>query len=79
MTVALGDAAVPIADAQARFLVAAHLPTLVDRLSLDVPAAARVRHHMMGVCSTPSAFRMSELIISLLRTFMGMDMRVVKD
>lgn len=41
MTVALGDAAILIVDAQARFLVAADLPTLVDRLVLGVVVTGR--------------------------------------
>src|SRR3546814_16623732 len=62
MAVTLGDAAILVVDAQLRPLVAASIPTLVDRLPIrvkvprsaprsaafDVQPPAGVRHHIMG-------------------------------
>ena len=67
MAVALADAAILVMDAQFGFLIAAHLPTVVDRVlfpiemsrgaltaaTLNIPPAIVVWHHMMGVGSMP--------------------------
>ena len=65
MAIALGDATILVVDPQLRLLVAAHLPAIVDRLSLrvemsrralaaaalDITSSIVVRHHMMDVRS----------------------------
>jgi hypothetical protein len=61
VAIALGNAAVPVVDAQLRPLVTADLPALVDRLllgvevaggtpaaaALDIPAPGGARYYMM--------------------------------
>lgn len=99
MAVALPDPSILVVDAELGFLVSAHLPTIVDCLllriemprgafsatTLDVPTAIRVRHHMMGIWSTPTYHMLIPLRvyhtknIATLNFNMGRHMRVVKD
>ena len=65
MAVALADAAILVMDAQFGFLIAAHLPAVVDCIllpiemsrgaltaaTLNIPATIVVWHHMMGIWS----------------------------
>lgn len=66
MAVALADATILVVNAQLSFLIAAHLPAVVDRIllpikmprgalpaaTLNIPPATMIWHHMMGVRST---------------------------